>query len=64
MSNASHHHTTPFRRPSQGMTHEVQHDPADMGVEFGLEMRLTPPESPTASDAGQRRSLSAPSRDE
>lgn len=34
------HQTTPFRRPSSAWVTEAMHDPADMGTEYGLEMRL------------------------
>ncbi len=36
------HQTTPFRRPSNAWVGDPRHDPADMGIEFGLEMRLEP----------------------
>lgn len=42
------HQTTPFRRPSNAWVGDPRHDPADMGTEYGLEMRL----EPVTADAG------------
>ncbi len=50
------HQTTPFRRPSNAWVGDPRHDPADMGTEYGLEMRLEPgtPDAGILPDASLR----------
>lgn len=39
------HQTMPFRRPSSTWSQHSTVDPADMGTDYALELRLTPPDA-------------------
>jgi hypothetical protein len=56
-------YTTPFRRPASVWCSEAQHDPADMGTEYGLEMRLTSADEPTGEQGASTAIQSPPSSD-
>ena len=53
--------TTPFRRPSSAWVADALHDPADMGTEYGLEMRLEGT-APSNANGGEpvKPAISAP----
>jgi hypothetical protein len=56
-------HTTPFRRPASVWSSEAQHDPADMGTEYGLEMRLARVDEVTGGQGASSAIQSPPSSD-
>jgi hypothetical protein len=55
--------TQPFRRPSSPTGGECSHDPADMGAEYGMELRLTDLAPPVSDEPTTPGPLSAPTKD-